>query len=210
MTSVTIGTAATVSPVEQSAHTVPLTPASTAAASTGSALTRLSISYPNPSLRLDYQLGLVVIEFRDPSGAVTRTIPSAQQLAAYQQWSETGAGTNPLSIGLVPTTATGSAVSPHQVGIPLPSAGTATGNGTNTGTGTGTGGNAPATTPTGTAAPSTSATAAPTPIGTTSTPSVAPVGGTTDTASPAVITVSAPPPAAPIATTPVAADQPAH
>jgi len=206
MTSVTLGTAAAISPVEQSIHTTPQTPASAAAAATGSALARLNISFPNPSLRLDYQLGLVVIEFRDPSGAVTRTIPSAQQLAAYQQWSETGSGTNPLSISLVPTAATGSTVSPHQVGIPLTSAGTATGNGTNTGTG----GNAPATTPTGTAAPSTSATAAPTPIGTTSTPTVAPLGGTTDTSSTAVITVSAPPPAAPIPTTTIAADQPAH
>jgi hypothetical protein len=199
-----------VSPVEQSVHIAPETPSSTAAAATGTTTAKLSIGYPNPSLRLDYQLGLVVIEFRDASGAVTRTIPSAQQLAAYQQWSETGAGTNPLSVSLVPTSATGSTVSPHQVGIPLAGAGagTATGNGTNTGTG----GNAPTTTPTGTAAPSTSATAAPTPIGTNTTPSVAPVGGTTDTSSTAVATASAPPPVAltPVPTTPVAADLPAH
>ncbi len=206
MTSVTIGTAATVSPLEQSAHIAQQTPASTAVAPTGASTAKISISFPNPSLRLDYQLGLVVIEFRDASGSVTRTIPSAQQLAAYQQWTETGAGTNPLSLSLAPTAATGSTVSPHQVGIPLTGAGTATGSETNTGSG----GNAPAPTPSGSAGSGSSAPATPTPTGPTTTSTVPPVGGTTD-ATTAVTVASAAPAVAPAPpTTTVAADQPAH
>ncbi len=38
----------------------------------------------NPSLRLDAALGLVVIEFRDDSGALTSTIPSERQIEAYR------------------------------------------------------------------------------------------------------------------------------
>jgi hypothetical protein len=55
-----------------------------------------SQDYPNPTLRLDSALGLVVIEFRDGGGTVTRSIPSAQQLQAYRQWTETGQGHDPL------------------------------------------------------------------------------------------------------------------
>ena len=39
---------------------------------------------PNPTLRLDPALGLVVIEFLSKSGAVTSSIPSQRQLTAYQ------------------------------------------------------------------------------------------------------------------------------
>ena len=39
---------------------------------------------PNPSLRLDSTLGMVVIEFRDDAGAVTRSIPTERQLNAYR------------------------------------------------------------------------------------------------------------------------------
>lgn len=42
-------------------------------------------AHPNPTLRLDSALGLVVIEFRDESGAVTHSIPSAHQLEAYRR-----------------------------------------------------------------------------------------------------------------------------
>ncbi len=41
--------------------------------------------HPNPSLRLDPALGLVVIEFRDESGDVSRSIPSVRQLEAYRR-----------------------------------------------------------------------------------------------------------------------------
>jgi len=219
MTSVTIGPAATVSPVEQSAHTAAQTPTSTAIAPTGAPTVKASISYPNPSLRLDYQLGLVVIEFRDASGQITRTIPNAQQLAAYQQWSETGAGSNPLAASLVPTAATGSTASPHQVGIPL--TGAASGSGTGTGGDAGSG-NAPATTPSGTAAtgatPPTPTPTPITPIGGSTIPTVAPVGGSTDSSAPSTTTSAPTPPpvaptpvpTAPVPTTTVAADLPAH
>jgi len=41
---------------------------------------------PNPTLRLDPGLAIVVIEFRDGSGAVRSTIPTEQQLDAYRAW----------------------------------------------------------------------------------------------------------------------------
>jgi len=47
---------------------------------------------PNPTLRLDPALGLVVIEFRNHTGAITTSIPSQRQLQAYQKWDMTGAG----------------------------------------------------------------------------------------------------------------------
>ncbi len=40
----------------------------------------------NPTLRFDSTLGLVVIEFRNDAGAVTTSVPSQQQLDAYQRW----------------------------------------------------------------------------------------------------------------------------
>lgn len=43
---------------------------------------------PNPQLRLDPALGLVVIEFRDASGTVTTSIPSQRQLDAYRIWQQ--------------------------------------------------------------------------------------------------------------------------
>jgi hypothetical protein len=47
---------------------------------------------PNPTLRLDPALGLVVIEFRNHTGAITTSIPSQRQLQAYQKWDMTGSG----------------------------------------------------------------------------------------------------------------------
>jgi len=49
----------------------------------------------NPSFHLDAALGLVVIEFRNDSGAVTNTIPSQRQLAEYQRWQTTQFGPAP-------------------------------------------------------------------------------------------------------------------
>ena len=43
---------------------------------------------PNPQLRLDPALGLVVIEFRDDAGTVTTSIPSQRQLEAYRMWEQ--------------------------------------------------------------------------------------------------------------------------
>jgi hypothetical protein len=50
---------------------------------------------PNPTMRLDPALGMVVIEFHNTSGALTTSIPSQRQLAAYQKWSVTHFGPNP-------------------------------------------------------------------------------------------------------------------
>ena len=44
---------------------------------------------PNPTIHIDGELGLVVIEFRDTSGAIASTIPSERQLEAYRQWQQT-------------------------------------------------------------------------------------------------------------------------
>lgn len=46
-------------------------------------------TYTNPALRLDPALGLVVIEFRNNAGAVTRSIPSQQQIDAYRLHEQT-------------------------------------------------------------------------------------------------------------------------
>jgi hypothetical protein len=45
---------------------------------------------PNPSLRLDGALGMVIIEFHAESGAVTTSIPTERQLQAYRVWERTG------------------------------------------------------------------------------------------------------------------------
>ena len=48
---------------------------------------------PNPSMRLDGALGIVVMQFHDESGKVVATIPTAQQLDAYRRSSGQGHGT---------------------------------------------------------------------------------------------------------------------
>jgi hypothetical protein len=53
---------------------------------------------PNPTLRLDPALGMVVIEFHDTTGALTTSIPSQRQLAAYQKWSVTHVGPTPSGL----------------------------------------------------------------------------------------------------------------
>jgi hypothetical protein len=57
--------------------------ASAASATTIQAATQAA-GNPNPTLRLDPALGLVVIEFVSKSGAVTSSIPSQRELTAYQ------------------------------------------------------------------------------------------------------------------------------
>lgn len=52
-------------------------------------------TYVNPALRLDAELGLVVIEFRDDSGTLTSTIPSERQIQAYRSHQETPPGREP-------------------------------------------------------------------------------------------------------------------
>jgi hypothetical protein len=50
---------------------------------------------PNPRLRIDGALGLVVIEFRDRIGQGDYSIPSPRQLAAYQFSARTGGEITP-------------------------------------------------------------------------------------------------------------------
>jgi hypothetical protein len=72
---------------------------------------------PNPSLELDPALGLVVIQFRNDSGAVTDSIPSERQLAAYQRWATTQFGPAPTGMPAIGAPAAGHA-EPHAVAIP--------------------------------------------------------------------------------------------
>src|SRR5690606_23304980 len=46
---------------------------------------------PNPALRLDHALGVVIMVFRDLSGRGARPIPPARELAAYRATALTGA-----------------------------------------------------------------------------------------------------------------------
>ncbi|MDN3568271.1 hypothetical protein QWZ14_28155 [Paeniroseomonas aquatica] len=41
-------------------------------------------AWPNPSLRLDPALGIIVMEFRDRSGSVETTLPTERELEAYR------------------------------------------------------------------------------------------------------------------------------
>jgi hypothetical protein len=52
-----------------------------------------SKALPNPTLRLDPGLAIVVIEFRDEAGAVRSSIPTEQQLDAYRAWDRTHGAT---------------------------------------------------------------------------------------------------------------------
>jgi hypothetical protein len=57
---------------------------------------------PNPTLRLDAGLAMVVIEFRDESGAVRASIPSQQQLDAYRAWERSKTGPPPRGAPAAP------------------------------------------------------------------------------------------------------------
>lgn len=50
---------------------------------------------PNPRLRLDPLLSLVVIEFRDSGGEISQSIPSARELAAYRDQRNADPGAMP-------------------------------------------------------------------------------------------------------------------
>ena len=66
-------------------------PASRAAAVPAKTTTEIAPPMPNPRLRLDPQLGMVVMEFRSGPGVPERSIPSAHELAAYRSAALTGA-----------------------------------------------------------------------------------------------------------------------
>ena len=67
--------------------------ASTLAAGSGAEPAAVPPAPPlaNPRLRLDPALGMVVLEFRGTAGMPERSIPNAQQLAAYRAAALTGA-----------------------------------------------------------------------------------------------------------------------
>jgi len=50
---------------------------------------------PNPTLRLDPVLGLVVIEFHNSAGELTHTIPGQRQLDAYRMARELNDASGP-------------------------------------------------------------------------------------------------------------------
>jgi hypothetical protein len=66
---------------------------------------------PNPRLRLDGSLGMVVIEFRDAIGDVANSIPSPRQIAAYRAAVVTDA---PVPVGVSTRSA------PSGVAVPAP------------------------------------------------------------------------------------------
>lgn len=84
--STTMALAATASAVASGAGhpaAAPATPPRVASGAPGS---------PNPSLRLDPALGIVVLQFSAGTGSGTTTIPSQQQLNAYRDGSATPPG----------------------------------------------------------------------------------------------------------------------
>ena len=64
------------------------TTATTAASTSATALPDL----PNPSMHIDPQLGVVVLQFRSSSGLVTNTLPTQSQLDAYRAFGVPHAG----------------------------------------------------------------------------------------------------------------------
>jgi|GEM_PF-1833540 len=72
---------------------------------------------PNPRLRIDRDLGLVVIEFRDAAGRVNVSLPTPREIEAYRASIVFGAETPPDVKALKVTPGGPSAARP---GIPLP------------------------------------------------------------------------------------------
>lgn len=71
---------------------------------------------PNPRLRLDGSLGMVVIEFRDAVGDVANTIPTPRQIAAYRAAVVSDA---PVPVGVTARPAPGVSV-PAATKLPAP------------------------------------------------------------------------------------------
>ena len=82
-----------IAPIAGLQGTEPVVPAATRAVDkpSGTAFTPADTTttqptlHPNPSFEIDMALGLVVMEFRNGSGAVSSTIPTSQQLEAYRR-----------------------------------------------------------------------------------------------------------------------------
>lgn len=76
---------------------------------------------PNPALRLDHALGVVIMEFRDLSGRVSWTIPTARELAAYRATALTGAVPPPPVAVSAPPSPDSTLPNHTQPSAPLPS-----------------------------------------------------------------------------------------
>ncbi len=63
---------------------VAVEPASAARSAAPAAEAASTQALPNPTMRLDPALGLVVIEFHNQAGGVTASIPGQRQLDAYR------------------------------------------------------------------------------------------------------------------------------
>ncbi len=74
--------------VSDAASSRAATVATTAASTGATALPDL----PNPSIHIDPQLGMVVLQFRSSSGVVTNTLPTQAQLDAYRAFGVPHAG----------------------------------------------------------------------------------------------------------------------
>uniref|UniRef100_UPI0038CD446F hypothetical protein n=1 Tax=Neoroseomonas rubea TaxID=2748666 RepID=UPI0038CD446F len=75
---------------------------------------------PNPRLRLDGSLGMVVIEFRDQAGSVANSIPSPRVIEAYRAAAMTDA---PMPLGVrAPGQAGVPAAAPAVPSVPEPAA----------------------------------------------------------------------------------------
>jgi hypothetical protein len=70
---------------------------------------------PNPRLRLDGSLGMVVLEFRGSGGEVANTIPSPREIAAYRAAAMSDA---PVPIGVQPRGAATAEAAPASVPAP--------------------------------------------------------------------------------------------
>jgi hypothetical protein len=69
-----------------------------ASAATPTARALAAPPMPNPRLRLDPSLSLVVIEFRDAGGEVSQSIPSPKELAAYRDQPRAEPGEAPATV----------------------------------------------------------------------------------------------------------------
>ena len=72
---------------------------------------------PNPRLRLDGRLGMVVLEFRGSGGEVANTIPSPRVIAAYRAAAISAA---PVPLGVQPRTAASTNPLPESTPPPTP------------------------------------------------------------------------------------------
>jgi len=72
---------------------------------------------PNPRLRLDGRLGMVVLEFRGSGGEVANTIPSPRVIAAYRAAAISAA---PVPLGVQPRTSASTNLPPDSTPSPAP------------------------------------------------------------------------------------------